>query len=496
MRRIWVIIYLLALMTGGRAAFGDSGITVSLPAGSPRPGAWQMLLVQWNPQTAGEVTLTLQDARGGPAVSREVTPGTGPARALLSLPLLDAASLANGRWKITATIASVVAGAAESTVAEIPIDGASSATRTLQFVVPEGQRVPAQEAGPWTVSRFATAQRAEVPEEEILDAPAAQPSPALIAMMIPQALRSRLTEARVKAFLAIGTQIALLGGPPGDLDRLGWEKVNDGAGRLAWISLVIGPKPAVIEPGLGDLVDWRKPATAQPHDMRITYWFGPAAVVLVILSYELFRRRSSVLLAWVIALCGLSVVAVRIDDANTANDIVRTATWSQSPPDAPVALRESLQTQSPLFAKHVSIAASSSAVLYPIAAAAREYWNWRGLTLHLGDGVSNSPIRLEGTLPARSVPSFETRTAEAMSPGIPAFRVFEGYVSVVHNDHTPAEPGAPFSTWADTRPIPEQSALKTWYALRFNAAHLYLLTLTDDPDDPLHVVDQGASPDP
>jgi len=496
MRIFWMMV-LLALLGG--AAFGDSGgIAASLPEGfTPRPGEWEMLLVHATAPAPQQIDVSVQDVRGGPSVSRRVLPGaSGSIDALLTLPLLDDATLGD-RWHVRVTLRGAGSSPIQQEIA-IPLPRDHVTRQAFLLVTGEGARTKMQEEGPWSsIVRDAEQEWAELPEREILDAPALVFG-GVDGVVIPESLRARLSAARAKVLIAAGARIIFPGSPPAGLGEIAWEMVRDAPGRTAWISVPVTRRPDMLEPGLADLVDWRKPVVAQAADVRITYWLGPAALVVAVLCYELFRRRGTVLLAWLIALAALSLGAIAYVGA-TASEVLHVAAWNQSatadgkPPAT--ALHESLHIASPLLARRIDAMARDDEILYPVAASTREYWNWRGLTLELPD--SEAPMRLTGMLPARSLLAWETRSFTAFTHPEPANVLSGGYVAPTGNFQIPpdATTGTIFNAWASAQPPAVRDDWNAWYALRFSAARGYFL-FPGSPDAPIGIVERSASAAP
>lgn len=467
-----------------------------------------MLSVQFSvPAGSSAVEVSVQDARGGPAVSRRDAAGGGAGAQqtlIVPLPLVDAASLAGDLWPVDATVRDDAGKVCEQARITLQL-GPAGAPPMLRVAISDTSRSASQAQIPWSAISPLGVEWEEVPAQDLLMGPALEFASCDV-LVIPAELLGQFSEARLAALTAAGVRLAFPGNAaPQHLPAwLTLQKIGN-AENAAWISPAALRHPAVLEPGLSDLIDWQKPATAQTHDRRITYWLGPAAVLVAVLVFELIRRPCLGAGIWIFALAGLSIGAIMYA-RSTAGESAHFAQWLGTPahasdsamePAGP-ALLESLHALSPLYSRQAQIAAEDGQLLYPVAASVRDYWRLRPLTLQPGGGSDPSP-KLRGLLAARSVLFYECRSVvppaviSAASPG--TFWVVEGQVS--HGQVPPASAPAgatSFSAWIEAQAPPERTVPAAWYALRFDVAHRYLLAPGNGPDEPLRIMDAAAIP--
>ncbi len=410
---------------------------------------------------------------------------------------------------------------------EIPLASEMGMQQPPRVAIPAGSQ-SAIRADPWDAFSPQPPAWVEVPASDILDGPALEFA-SCDWIAVPESLRGQLTKRQARTLLAAGIRIAIFGdAAPPEMDAVSsWQRANDAAGNGVWISPPPVRRATVLEPGLADLTEWRKPASAGPADERITFWLPPLAIVLVILGYGLFRRRWVVLLAWAVALLGLSVATIAYEKSH-ATIIQKQADWTESqilasaPGSPSIALRESLRAESTVFSRREMISppadfAAAPALVFPVAASSREYWNLRSITLNLSAG-ENEPSHLEAELPARSVFFYEIRaivpasqiaqspaaidpaaTTPRIGPTAPLVEVrrLSGAFSGPDASIAPGRSRGHRNTFQRLGPIPAASRTRfAWRLVRrsFAAPHEYLVVPPGGSPGLLQVIDFGSAP--
>lgn len=558
--RPWIFLFLL-LAGLVRPAPGQITATLAAPSAA-RAGAWELLVVRfpWPSgggggagREGGTLMVTVQDARGGPVIAR--SPLTAPGEeVLMPLPLLAPSELPSGRWPVRVTVerggergetieqAEVVVSRVEGAGGNSGMGGervGAGEDWTFRVLVPQGQRESGVQGGEgdqpvWSRLTGKPVVLVPVPLEELLGG-----SPLLFAaydaVLITPVLRRELGEARAVMLMNAGVRLVASGESPGSggsgLSRLVWDRVwpagtetshgavGSGNGHTppttaTWVSPAdAARRPVVVEPGLAQLSP--RPLRAPPALRGVVLLAGPAAVVLVLLSRGVFRRRGAVLVAVVLSLSllggGLILAARRLAwgepeaDQNIVGwEVVQAPPAASGRAGAAWVLREVMTTVRPLFSRKMEVL--EEGLCFPVAPSPHAYFALRDTRISLEDVHrmgGGGRTRLTLRIPQRQHVTWLSRSlalglaatpAQARTSGLlpplprtteerERFRELTGidlrhgvWIEGGYVVASEAFPGADvrgelFTSWAARQP--EAAAAAAWYELRFAASHLY-----------------------
>jgi hypothetical protein len=535
---LWIVGLLVVLpqVAAAQGAMGEPAIQIAALGGhGAAEGSWVALRIQARlPPNVGAATVSVQDIRGGVRIARTVSPVGGLCRAWLSLPLIRTADLTTSKWPLNAIVCS--AEGREILREQVDVDlqaTGTTAAPSLRVAIPEGTREAAQSID-WHGVSDDPAELIELPEEEMLGGP----PPAFAgydAVVIPPALRERVTQAQVAGIAAAGARVVAIGQDPpgGELGRLVWQRLESPAASPAWVfpSAPVS-HPGVIETGLSHLVQWNRPVRPDAKVRLTALLLGPIALAMAFIIQSLIRRVLVALL--VVALSMLIVMAVAMTYLRVvAPQVERTAGWREI--SAPLlngqtagatAVDETMTQVSPLFGRDSQIATVSNGLLWPVAPTVPRYWALRDLQMTLSQGASAgakgsaTSCELAGHLPSRATVYYSSRrlSAQGLMSSYPTtaterarfakladvdlaagWWIADGYAYPGNTDASTksADQGILLSELGEKAQSASpafRESLAVWYELRFVGSHRYFLQISASPAAPaLQVIDFGPA---
>jgi hypothetical protein len=481
MKVLRILVFLIAWV-GARQLPAETTMT-ALTASAH---TWVTLSVAGLP--AGSAEIILQDARGGPAFGRKITPTDRAV--ILALPLISPSDLADGRWALEFT----ARDAAAKELAHTRISVTLPATNTFQIAETAGAEAQAA-AHIWPAAQPLNA--IPLPPEEFAAAPA-QAFAGFDAIYIPSSLAGPIDENRVLALCAAGPQVVIAGEtqPFGGLSKLLWRRLDNSA-VPAWIcTSQTSPPIPLITPDLAQIsIENPSDALAPPivHSILI---IGPAAVFLALVIRALLRKPLAVLAASAGAFTLLAVATIIY---LCANDLaMQTIARWHTLPAGESASTGSIESDTQLTLCSTRFGQTfqlSAPTLLPLAATPHAYWQLRNLEFTL-DADSTA---LRAKLQPRQQLLLQQQHPSA-APFIPAFPQFAsdrarfletlhaapnssfwligGYVYPATADSLDLG-SIIFPAWSRTQ-LQNRQSLDTWYALRFRADTRYFFQLEGD----------------
>ncbi|HVX86639.1 MAG TPA: hypothetical protein VH253_17790 [Phycisphaerae bacterium] len=471
-------------------------------ADSLRDNTWELLRITLDqlpdgPPPAG-ASITLQDARGGLAVTRLAPAAHAGDALLLPLPAVATGALSD-RWPLRLTIA----GRAPVTIA-VPLPPAGTAPAFRVAVPRDVETLRGPIAPPGTRLELI-----HLSDEEYLSA-----SPLLFAgvdaVFLPRRMTENFPEERAAALAGAGPRLIAPEDEEvglGSLRHMAWTRMLGADGNpvadLLWrfpagdphsLAAALAPRLAPIDPGLDHVPGLLAPPTAGVRTRRVIILVPLAALVLLLLARGLFRRGALMLAVTAVAMLGLLAGALRLLQTDAAPQ-VRRAHWIDG--GGGLRVDESLAATAAFFSNDLHQRAEPGQILTPVWPAAEDYFA-ESCTLDIDlptDTQAPTPAGSRAALLAVRIPPRQgVATMSRWSQSAPGFRAAP---DMQHpNDTTPAwwivaghlvdaagpPPRAPdalagpaLSQWfADQGPA--AADLRAWYELRFDARQRYLLS--------------------
>ncbi len=467
---------------------------------SMRDNTYETLqLTLQTPPTSGPLAVSLQDARGGPAITRTI-PAGNTRRMLFPLPLVNLPDLSPAQWPIRINV-QVQGTPDHSSIIPIARQVASATNGALRLAVrqdadPDPKLVAALSPLPVVLVRYTL-------DEILHESPLA--FACCDALWLDDATAAQLSAGRALELIAAGPKLIYHGpSAPGNLlASLFWEPSSADA-QLWQLPAAALPHLHPVEPLLLKLP---RLTPQVPSGLRQAAFAAIPICIALVLLLRVFTARPIILLT---ITAGLFIVVTTITIAAMSHSNAQQLqqqimTWSTRPAPGSLAITQTLQQHTTLFPQTAQFK-NNPLPLLPLAASAPEWFHLANSTIQL-DNFSTTleiPARRQRYIYTRSIAA----TAHMDPPPGPAalgtwgpqavgsmwtrgFLITAGQVTPTSTS-SPPHPDTPFQTftqWLPLQPTEVQPTLRAWYELTFQPDHIYHLTLPESASQKVSIID-------
>ena len=477
-----IVLGILFLAPVLRAKVPVSRAHIALDGGVvPHVNSWATLRLTLPPLSGGNITVEIQDLRGGPVVRRDLA--VNRRHILMPLPYVAGAGGLGGAWPVV-----------------VKLFRSGKLLRVMRVHVD----LPLARVGGAVTVGVPGAMRSQIPTLALALGKPVTPllfsrrqlaaSPVLNVascrwLLLNRTTARQLSGRRVRALLSLGIRLVYIGiAPHGLLPPTVWRIAGKSAGDLSiWKTVRLNGfshGASVVVPHLSRM---RLPALHAPASWEITAWaIGPVTILMLILLRWAVPRGWYLIVSMAIGVTLLSAAAICWLTATTTA-AQTTFQWQTEFPGAPVRMHTVIRIQRALHSSGW-VAPHTRGITLPLAWSARAWFAFHGvislhhntstlaylITRHVTILGSQTTASVSPTLPRGSV---SLSTGPSGMPGLPtdysaifaAGRIFPS----AHPHH-----GRDFYNWLDSQSPKVQSALRLWLLLQFNPHRRYALFTT------------------
>lgn len=421
--------------------------------------SWQMIRLNLKRPELTSGTLVIQDARGGPRVSRQLDAGGTPQTSvLIALPMV-ALDEVQKQWPIRVQI--LYADRDFNEQIDIPITHETQPV--YRMLVPREVQIDGESLR--SVSRL-TLRTAEIGIGELPYISGAE------GIVLPRSMVRRSGDVP-RNLLACGTDIWVQGlSPPGEPDSaLKWLKASGGVENpdlTMWrLAAPAGALP-VIDPAIAKL-PFDRPAV--PDVVRqLALWLPVVGVVLITAIWLMSRR------AWLV---WLMVAVIFVGGALTALILVQqslrvkvqTLEYAQGRVSTKILGRHAFLNAAELIAGDVQVPHLYDLPAMPLAVSGQQWFGMSGITVPDDPG---DEMRTTASLPARRQLVMYARSVQLPT-------LITAIKGDVLKSGVMEASGQPWETWLMSRPMAQQKAWRTWWLQGYRAENAYKLSASDWP---------------
>ena len=444
----------------------------------PHVNSWATLRLTLPPLSGGNITVEIQDLRGGPVVRRDLA--VYRRHILMPLPYVIGAGGVGGAWPVVIKL--FRAGELPRVLrvhVDVPLARLGGA---VTVGVPRAMRSQITTLAlalgrPVTPLLFSRRQLAASP---VLNVASCR------WLLLDGATARQLSHRRVRALLSLGIRLVYIGTAPNRLlPPSAWRIAGKSAGGLSiWKTVRLNGfshGPPVVVPHLSRM---RLPALHAPASWEMAAWaIGPVTILMLILLRWAVPRGWYLMVSMAIGVTPLSVAAVCWLTATTTA-VQTTFQWQTEFPGAPVRMRTAIRIQRALHSSGW-VAPRTRGITLPLAWSTPAWFAFHGvislhpntstpaylITRHVTILGCRTTASVSPTLPRGSL---SLSTGPSGEPGLPTdySAIFAGgriFLSA-HPHH-----GRDFYNWLDSQPSKVRSALRLWLLLQFNPHRRYAL---------------------
>ena len=467
-----------------RAAEPVSRADVAIAGGAVPPvNSWATLHLTLPSLSGGNITVELQDRRGGPIVRRRLA--VYRRHILMPLPYVAGATGSSRAWPVV-----------------VKLFRAGKMQRVMQVHVD----LPVARVGGAVIVGVPGAVRSQLPAVALALGKPVTPvlfsrrqlaaSPVLNFATCRWLLLNRVTarqlpRRRVSALLSLGIRLIYLGTAPNRvLPAPFWRNTGKTAAVLPiWKTVRLhgfSHGPPMVVPHLSRM---RLPGLHAPTSWEITAWaIGPLTIIMLILLRWAVPGQWYLIVSMAIGVALLSLAAICFLTATTT-PAQTTFQWQTEFPAAPVRLRTTIRIQRALHGSSRA-ATHTRGITLPLAWSARAWLAFHGvITLHAN--TSTLAYRI-----TRHVTILACQTTASIRPKLPGGNIIpptapSGALAVpLPKNYTalfargqiflPPHPhhGRDFYNWLNSQPTKVQPVLRLWLLLQFNPHRRYALCTT------------------
>ncbi len=446
----------------------------------PHVNSWATLRLILPPLSGGNITVEIQDRRGGPMVRRRLA--VYRRHILMPLAYVAGADGLGGAWPVvvklfrSGELLRVMRAKVDMPLAHAEGAISLAVPRAIRSEIPALARALGKPVVPVLFSRR---QLAGTP---VLNVASCR------WLLLNGATAQQLSSRRVMALLSLGMRLVYIGGGRSRLlPSSAWRTIGKSAHGLAiWKTLRLNGfshGPPVIVPHLSRM---RLPPVHAPRSWETVAWaIGPVTILMVILLGWAVPRGWYFILSLVIGVALLSAAAVCFLTATTAA-AHNTFQWQTDFPAAAVRIGTTIGINRALHGSGW-VAPPTRGITLPLAWSARAWLAFHGvislhgnttalaysMTRHVTILASQTRATVNSTLPRGGF------MASSGLSGVRASGVPNGYSALFASGQIflAAQPrrGRDFYNWLHHQPSRVQSTLRLWLLLQFNPHGRYAL---------------------
>lgn len=446
----------------------------------PHVNSWATLRLILPPLSGGNITVEIQDSRGGPIVRRRLA--VYRRHILIPLAYVAGADALGGAWPVvvklfrSGRLVRVLRAKVDMPLAHTEGAIAVAVPRAMRSEIPALARALGKPVSPVLFSRR---QLAGTP---VLNVASCR------WLLLNGATAQQLSARRVMALLGLGMRLVYIGaGQSRLLPSSAWRTIGKSAHGLAiWKMLRLNGfshGPPVVVPHLSRM---RLPPVHAPKSWETVAWaIGPVTILMVILLGWAVPRGWYFILSIVIGVVLLSAAAVCFLIATTAA-AQNTFQWQTDFPTAAVRIGTTIRINRALHGSGW-VAPHTRGIMLPLAWSARAWLAFHGvvilhrnttalaysMTRHVTILACQTRATVNSTLPQGGLMPSSGHSGGRAS-GIPTgYSALFAYGQIFLSAHP--RRGRDFYNWLHSQPPRVQSTLRLWLLLQFNPHRRYAL---------------------
>ena len=474
----------LAPVPALRAMAPSGQVRVALDGGLvPQINYWATLRLILPPLSGGDITVEIQDLRGGPTVRRHLA--VYRRHILMPLPYVAGSGGLGGAWPVVVKLfrSGKLLRAMRAQV-DMPLAHAEDA---IPVAVPRAMRSQIAALAlalgkPITPVSFSRRQLAASPVINVASCRW---------LLLNGTTAQQLSHRRIMALLSLGMRLVYIGGGRSKLlPAAAWSPTGKSANGLAiWKTLRLNGfshGPPVVVPHLSRM---RLPPLHAPGSWEMVAWaIGPVTMLMVILLRWAVPRGWYFIFSIAIGVALLSAASIFYLTATT-HPAQSALQWQTDFPTAPVRISTTIRINRALHGSSW-IAPHTRGITLPLAWSARAWFAFNGvirlqrntsalaysMTRHVTILACQTRATVNSTFPRGGLmPS--TGSSAAPTSGFPvgySALYAQGQIFLSAHPHH----GRDFYNWLDRQPPKVQSTLRLWLLLQFNPHRRYALFTT------------------
>ncbi len=478
---VGVILGIVFLAPTLRAMAPPGQMRIALDGGVvPHVNSWVTLRLTLPPVSGSNITVELQDLRGGPTVRRRLA--VYRRHILMPMPYVSGAGGLGGAWPVVVKLfrSGKLLGVLHAQI-DLPLSHAEGAIsvavlRAMRSEIPALSLALGKPVTPLVFSR-----------RQLTSSPALTVASCRW-LLLNGTTAQQLSRRRVLDLLSLGIRLVYFGAGRGSLlPSSAWRIIGKSANGLAiWKTLRLNGfsrGPPMVVPHLSRM---RLPPLHAPTSWEMVAWaIGPVTILMAILLRWAVPRGWYFILSIAIGVALLSTAAVCFLTATTAA-AQSTFHWQTDFPTAPVRIGTTIRINRALHGAGW-VAPHTRGIMLPVAWSARAWFAFHGvISLHRNTTTLAYSMTRHVTILACQTRATVTSTFPrgALRPssgpsGVRASGFPTGYSALFAQGQIflSAHPrhGRDFYNWLNRQPPQVQSTLRLWLLLQFNPRRRYAL---------------------